>query len=516
MNHSPPAELDRVPCSPPLQTSAINHAAFLPPQNPLTFCFMDSIKSPGVCFLAAAPLPPLTSRPGSWVCCPGLASRFRSSSSGLGWAQAWACFTQIPFGSCISWEGLEQGKERVGRRHLKSGDKNEFPQQWPWTSVWMDSWLLPSPGRSPGLWAWPTPSESRGRSRVCALFWLQGWESGSPLYFVSVFWSPQGAVQQISWSYSVDLEIWFGGPGYSFEIAVWGRRLSRKEHGKLGCTGQPQAHSLVSRTRSSAQLCYLLALGPKAAAPFWFPHGSVQWVNNTLKESLTFPACGGKHSSYESLHFWGVLSQVSLLGPLGRHWGMGSFCGWWLLSEINQTLLPVEVREAQGASSQNGVCLWSRNTFKCLKRSNPTHLNSIHSLPFQSPSLSCLVTVVLLLMRGTVWLGTFCPKKSTFLSGEIKAGEERSFWWQLWGSRTCWHPEVMHFGQYSWGKLGVATPQPWPRGGLTHETEMDKGLLLSECFCDTTTCPKGVCGPRQASFPALWTEGHSVSFPLFA
>lgn len=56
----------------------------------------------------------------------------------------------------------------------------------------------------------------------------------------------------------------------------------------------------------------------------------------------------------------------------------------------------------QGASSQNGVYLWSRNTFKCLQRSNPTHLNSINSLPFQSPSLSCLVTVVLLLMGGNV------------------------------------------------------------------------------------------------------------------
>lgn len=45
-----------------------------------------------------------------------------------------------------------------------------------------------------------------------------------------------------------------------------------------------------------------------------------------------------------------------------------------------------------------------------------------------------------------------------------------------------------------------------------HE-EMDKGPLLPEPISDTTTCPKGTCGPRQTSFPDLWTESHSVFFP---
>lgn len=48
---------------------------------------------------------------------------------------------------------------------------------------------------------------------------------------------------------------------------------------------------------------------------------------------------------------------------------------------------------------------------------------------------------------------------------------------------------------------------------LPHKTEMDKGLLLPEPISDTTTCPKGTCGPRQTSFPDLWTESHSVFFP---
>ena len=117
------------------------------------------------------------------------------------------------------------------------------------------------------------------------------------------------------------------------------------------------------------------------------------------------------------------------------------------------------------------------------------------------------------------WEGTFYPKTSTFLSGESKAGQERSFWRELWGSRRIAEPA----GILRWCTL-VSTPEgswesPPPSHGQeegSHETEMDKGLLLSERFCNTTTCPKGVCGPRQASLPALWTEGHSVSFPLFA
>lgn len=51
---------------------------------------------------------------------------------------------------------------------------------------------------------------------------------------------------------------------------------------------------------------------------------------------------------------------------------------------------------------------------------------------------------------------------------------------------------------------------------LTHEPEKNKGLLLPEPTSDTTMCPKGTCDPGQASFPALWTESHSVLFPSFA
>ena len=167
MNHTPPAELDRVPCSPPLHTSAINHRAFLPSPEPLHLLFYGFNKKSRSFLSGCRATPP---HPGSCVGCPGLSSCFRSSSSGLGWAWACACLHKSPLAPARPERGWSRGGESGEVSAEVSGgrgDENGFPHKWPWTRVWMDSWLRPCPSRIPGLWAC---RECRSRKTgVCAL-----------------------------------------------------------------------------------------------------------------------------------------------------------------------------------------------------------------------------------------------------------------------------------------------------------------------------------------------------------
>lgn len=176
----------------------------------------------------------------------------------------------------------------------------------------------------------------------------------------------------------------------------------------------------------------------------------------------------------------------------------------------------MEVTEVQGPSSQNKVCLWGRKTFKYLKdQTRHTLTASAHGLsgPLTRPWF-CFSREGLFDSEHLTW------KSQRFPQWEARLGRKGGSDGSSGRAEPVRRPEEMHFGlmlcSLSGGKwVGSHASSCGQEKGLTHETEMDKDLLLPELLSDTTTCPKGACSPRQASLPTPWTEGHSVSFASF-
>lgn len=141
MNHTPPAELERVAGSPPLQTSAINHQAFLPSPEPphLLFYGFNLKKKKAQEFSFWLPGHPSSSGELSVLSWVILLPQVKLLGPGSGWGQC--LFAQIPLGSCTTSGGLEPGPG-VERRDLKSlvaGDENRFPQKWTWARACVDA-----------------------------------------------------------------------------------------------------------------------------------------------------------------------------------------------------------------------------------------------------------------------------------------------------------------------------------------------------------------------------------------
>lgn len=196
---------------------------------------------------------------------------------------------------------------------------------------------------------------------------------------------------------------------------------------------------------------------------------------------------------------------------------MASFCDWRLASDINTRLYPswrlqrsrvppARTKFASGAERH-------LNIFKDQTRHTLTASAQGLSGPLTWPWF-CFSREGLFDSEHLTW------KSQRFPQWEARLGRKGGSDGSSGRAEPVRRPEEMHFGlmlcSLSGGKwVGSHASSCGQEKGLTHETEMDKDLLLPELLSDTTTCPKGACSPRQASLPTPWTEGHSVSFASF-